>query len=155
MDPMQKQQGQVNIYDIKYPCYVAPVPPEGNRILHVPGEFEYGQLDNVAGWVIEAYKTKDMLYIFDAVPRSLWFKRICRIPYEKRLKYVRILVTSQIAAFDKVMDLSSVLIDNPAELTDYLDNLLTAGIKVARIMDVDGFYVFGECTNGEYMELDL
>lgn len=155
MEVMHRQECNINVYDLKYPCYVSPVPLDAQRIVHIPGEFEFNHLDNVAGWVIEAYKTKDMIYVFDAIPRSLWHKGICRIPFEKRLKYVRTLVTSQIAAFDKVIDLSTVLIDNPIELIDYLDNLLTAGIKVARIMDVDGFYVFGQCTNGEYMELEL
>lgn len=155
MNVMQPQQGTVNIYDLKYPCYVAAIPNDSTRIVHVPGEFEFQHLDEIFDWVIEAYRTKDCLYIFDAMPRKLWQKGVCNIPYEKRLKYVRTLVTGVISSFDKVMDLWTVLIDNPVEFKDYCDNLRDGSYKRIRIMDSDGFYVFGECENNEYMEMDL
>lgn len=152
---MTRQQGTVNIYDIKYPCYVSPIPLNSTRIVHIPGEFEYKHLDETMEWVIEAYHDKEVLHVFDAMPRTLWYKGVCKIPFEKRLKYVRILVTDQIAAFDKVLDLSTVLVDNPIELRDYCENLKELGYKTIRIMDTDGYYVFGECLNNEYMEMNL
>lgn len=152
---MQKQPTEPNIYDITYPCYVSAIPPDAERIINIPGQFEYMGLDGVKSYVIEAYKTSDKLFVFDVVPYHLWVKKICKIPYEKRLRFLRALCTAQIARFDKVIDLDSTLVDNPHELSSYCEALLTAGFKAVRIMDVDGNYVFGECTNGEYMELEL
>jgi hypothetical protein len=155
MKPMTCKASEINIYDINYPCYLSDIPPDGQRIAHIPGEFEYRYLEGVKSYVIEAYKTKDKLYVFDVVPLHLWKKSICRIPYEKRLKALHRIVTEQIADFAKVVDLAAVLVENPFELSDYCDGLLTKGTERVRIMDVNGNYVFGECTNGEYMELKL
>jgi len=155
MEAMQKQDLPVNIYDLKYPCLVSPIPPDSTRILHIPGEFEYSGLDTVISFVLECYKTKNKIYVYDAIPINLWRKKVCRIPYEKRIKYVRTVVTSQIADFTKVCDLPAELIDNPIELSDYCDNMLTQGITTARIMDVDGYYVFGKCNKAEYLEMEL
>lgn len=154
METMKAQKCSVNIYDINYPCYISPI-PQGERIVHIPGQFEFKYLDNIYSYVIEAYKTADKLLIFDTVPLHLWNKKVCHIRYEKRLKYVRELVYGQVANPEKVMDLESVLIDNPAELIDYCDNLLTQGYTKARIMDVNGYYIFGQAQNGEYLELGL
>lgn len=154
METMKHQVCSVNIYDINYPCYVSPI-PKGERIVHVPGQYEFKYLDNIYSFVVEAYKTDEKLLLFDAVPLYLWQKKICQLRYEKRLKYVRELVYGQVANVEKVMDLESVLIDNPVELTDYCDNLLTQGYAKARIMDVNGHYVFGQAQNGEYLELEL
>lgn len=155
MEIMQHQEASVNIYDLTFPCYVSPVPQNSARILHIPGQFEYKYLDNVYSFVVEGYKTVDRILLFDAIPYTLWQKKVCRIPYEKRLKFVRELVYAQIAKPDNVLDLDSVLIDNPAELTDYCDNMLTQGFTKVRIMDVNGNYVFGQSNNGEYLELEL
>ena len=152
---MKPQPVQVNIYDISYPCYVAAIPNGAQRIINIPGQSEYKYLEGVKSYVIEAYKTPSRIYVFDVVPFNLWTKKVCKIPYEKRLKFLRQLCTSQITNFDKVMDLDSTLVDNPYELSDYCEALLTAGFETVRIMDVNGNYVFGECTNGEYMELKL
>lgn len=155
MKVMTAQNLDVNIYDITYPCYVAGIPPGAKRIIHAPGQFEYTFLDNVRSFVVEAYKTPERLYVFDVVPYHLWVKQICQIPFEKRLKFLRTMCTSQISNFDKVMDLPAVLIDTPFKLHEYCDELLTKGYETVRIMDVNGFYVFGECQNGEYMELKI
>jgi len=142
------------VWDINYPIYVSPV-LEAQDIIHIPGQFEYKYLDEIYSYVVEAYKTKDKIYIYDAIPINLWNKRVCKIPYEKRLKTVRELVFSQVAKVDKVLDLDVVLIDNPAELFEYCDNLLTQDYKKIRIMDVNGDYVFGDANNGECLELLL
>lgn len=155
MTPMTAKDMEINIYDINYPCYISGVPLESQRIIHIPGEFEYQHLDGVKSFVIEAYKTKTRLYLFDVVPLHLWKKGICRISFEKRLKALHQLTTAQISNFDKVIDLAAVLVDNPFELEDYCESLLTKGVERVRIMDVNGNYVFGESVNGEYMELKL
>lgn len=154
MQIMKHQEASVNIWDITYPVYVSPI-PKGLRILHIPGQFEYKYLDNAYSFIVEAYKNEDKIFIFDAIPYTLWQKQICNISYEKRLKYVREIVYDRIAQPDFVVDLEAVLVDNPAELTDYCDNLLTQGYSKARIMDVRGNYVFGQSINGEYLELKL
>lgn len=155
MEPMKPQPIQPNIYDITYPCYVAPIPKNAKRIINIPGESEFQYLEGIKSYVVEAYKTDSRMFIFDVVPFHLWHKKVCKVPYEKRLKFLRQLCTAQISRFDKVIDLDSTLVDNPFELRDYCDALLTVGFETVRIMDVNGNYVFGECQNGEYMELKL
>lgn len=155
MELMKPQPIEPNIYDITYPCYIAPIPLNSSRIVNIPGEFEFKHLDTVRSYVVEAYKTPDRMYVFDCIPFHLWRKKVCKIPYEKRLKFLRELCTAQIAKFDKVIDLDSTLVSNPYELKDYCEALLTAGFQTVRIMDVNGNYIFGECQNCEYMELKL
>lgn len=155
MQPMQKQPVEVNIFDLSYPIYIAPIPKGATRIINIPGQYEYQHLEEIRSYVIEAYKTEDKIFIFDVIPYHLWRKEICRISYEKRLRFLRQLVTAQITKFDKVIDLDSVLIDNPHELSDYCDALLTGGYEAVRLMDVNGNYVFGECKNCEYLEMEL
>jgi hypothetical protein len=155
MQVMTKQNAQVNIYDLTYPVYVAAVPKDCDSILHIPGQFEFKEFEGVYSYVIEAYKTKTKLYVYDVIPYHLWIKGVCNITYEKRLSFLRKLCTAQINNFDKVQDLPSVLIDNPFEFSEYCDNLLTSGYDYVRIMDVNGFYVFGECKNGELLEMKL
>lgn len=153
---MQPQQvlKSTSLYDLNYPIYVSPI-PIGVKILHIPGQFEYKHLDNVYSYVAEAYKTDDRIYIFDVIPLNLWQKKVCKINYETRLKYVRKVVYDQIGKPEEVLDLETVLIDNPAELTDYFDNLLSQAYKSVMIHDVNGHYVFGRATNGELLEMEL
>ena len=146
---------KVNIYDINYPCYVAAVPLDSVRVINIPGVYEYKHLDSIFAYVVEAYKTKDKLYLADSMLTPLWHKQICQIPFEKRIKTVRELTYEVVAKTDHVLDLDYVLIDNPAELNDYIDNLLTYGHTKIRIMDVNGYYVFGESQEGEYYELSI
>ena len=143
------------IYDLSYPLYIAGIPPNSIQILHIPGEFEYEFLEETISYTIEAYKTESKLYLFDVIPLHLWKKKICNIPYEKRLKSLRTLCTSQIANFKRVIDLPILLVDNPHELSDYCEGLRSKGYSKARLMDVNTFYVFGECAKGEIMELQL
>lgn len=152
---MTAKDMEINIYDINYPCYVSGIPKDAQRIAHIPGEFEYKYLDGIISYVLEGYKTKDRIYLFDVVPLHLWKKGVCRISFELRLKALHKICTAQIADFSKVIDLPALLIDNPFELTDYCEGLLTNGIERVRIMDVNGNYVFGESVNGEFMELKL
>lgn len=155
MKPMTCSNKNVNIFDINYPCYVSEIPNNSQRILYIPGEFEYKYLDEVRNYVLEGYKTENQIYLFDTILHSLWKKGVCNISYEKRLKTLHTLCTSQIANFSKVTDLPTLLIENPYEFNDYRESLLTNGIKKVRIMDVNGNYVFGESQNGEYLEADL
>lgn len=154
MQSMTPQEASVNIWDFNYPCYVSPI-PKGDKFTHVPGLFEFKHLDGIHSFVIEGYKTPDKLWICDVIPFYLWKKNVCNITFEKRLKIVRAIVFESVAKPEHVMDLDAVLIDNPAELTDYCDNLLTQGYERVRIMDVNGNYVFGQSNNGEYLELAL
>jgi aryl carrier-like protein len=155
MNLMTAPNIKVNIYDINYPCYVAAIPLDSVRVMNIPGEYEYKHLDSIFAYVVEAYKTKDKLYLADSMLTALWHKGICQVPFEKRIKIVRELVYSVVAKPDQVLDLDYVLIDNPAELNDYIENLLTYGYKTIRIMDVNGYYVFGESREGEYYELSI
>jgi len=152
---MTSKEVDINIYDITYPCYVAGIPVDSQRIIHIPGSFEYKYLEGIASYVVEGYKTKDKIYLFDVIPYNLWVQKVCKLSYEKRLKAVRQICTAQIADFSKVIDLDTVKIDNPHELTEYCENLLTLGHVRARILAADGHYVFGESNNGELLELKL
>jgi hypothetical protein len=151
---MTTQNTNKNIYDISYPCYIAGI-PEGERIAHIPGSFEYKALEEIYGYVVEGYKRNDRIYLFDCVPMELWFKQKCFVTYEKRLKTLRRLINEQIGERTLVTDLPMVLCDTHIDTIEYLDNLLTMGYKRARIMYSHGHYVFGESTKDEYIEIEL
>lgn len=155
MSLMLSPKIKVNIYDINYPCYVAAIPLNSSRIIHIPGVYEYKYLDNIFAYVVEAYKTEDKLYLADTMLSVLWHKQICQIPFEKRVRAVRELVYDVVANTEHVLDLDYVLIDNPAEYNDYVENLLELGYKTIRIMDVNSYYIFGEALDGEYYEINI
>lgn len=144
-----------DIYSLNYPCYVAGIPEDGVRIVHIPGLFEYSKLESPHGYVLEAYRTKDKMYVFDCMSLNLWYKNKCMISFEKRLKKLRSILNDYICDPKNVIDLPLVLLDNPAEMSDYLDNLLTMGYKKVRIMYAYGEYVFGECKNQELIEMSI
>lgn len=155
MPVMTKQTTEPSVYDLSYPCYIAGIPEGAERIIHIPGLYEFKYLDEAYGYVVEAYKTKEQLLIFDCMTLDLWNKQKCFIEYQKRVRKVRELVGSQIANFKKVMDLPMVECETPIDAIDYLDNLLTSGYKKARIMYGYGHYIFGDSVDGEYVEIDL
>src|ERR1043165_344947 len=101
MQAMTCKDIPINIYDINYPCYISAIPKDAQRILNVPGQFEYKYLEGVKSYVLEGYKTKDKIFLFDVIPFNLWRKQVCKISYEKRLKALHTICTSQIANFDK------------------------------------------------------
>ncbi len=153
---MLKQANIKDLFKVNYPCYVAPIPENSTRILHIPGELEYKEFDKSYGFVLEGYKVaQGRFYVFDCIPLELWHKKKCNITYEKRLKYLRMITNEIIANYREVIDLNTQLLDNSPELYDYLDNLLTMGYKKVRIMYAYSNYVFGECSNGEYMEVEI
>lgn len=154
-DKVTSELSYINLYDLNYPVYVSPIPLDSNKITHIPGLYEYKHLDNVYLHVVEGYKTKDKIYLFDCVPYNLWNKKICNLTYEKRLKTLRTIVYEEVCLPDFVIHLDCVLIDNPVELIDYCENLLTQAYKKVRIMDGNAFYSFAQNDKGESLELEL
>lgn len=152
---MLKDPIKLSIYDLSYPCYVAAVPLESERIIHVPGLYEYKNLDNTFGFVIEGYRTKDITYLFDCMKLELWNKKKCLIFYENRLKTLRGMINDEIGRNPQLTDLPMVLVDDPMECKDYCENLLQFGITSVRIMSPTGYYVFGQAKNEEYLEMNL
>lgn len=152
---MTKQTKELNVYELTYPCYIAGIPEDSQRIIHIPGQFEYGQLETTYGYVIEGYKTKDCIFLFDCMNLALWHKQKCFREYYKRLRDLRRIIVGEIADFKKVIDLPMVECQTPIEAIDYLDNLLTSGFKTARIMSANGYYIFGDALDGEYVEVEL
>ncbi len=155
MKPMQKQNKDLSVYDFTYPCYIAGIPEDSQRIIHIPGQFEYTGLDYTFGYVMEGYKTKDKIYVFDCMKLDYWEKSRCDKEYYKRLINLRKVITGEIADFKKVIDLPMVLCDTPIDAVDYLDNLLDSGYKSARVMSADGYYIFGDAVDGEFIEVSL
>lgn len=145
---------QFSVYDVSYPCYIAGI-PEGERIIHIPGRYEYKDLEETYGYVIEGYKTKDKIYLFDCLDVDLWYKSRCDIRYEKRIRMTRAIISESISKRKVVQDLPMVLCDTPIDAIDYLDNLMGQGFEKARIMYSKAYYVFGECQNDEYVEIEL
>lgn len=155
MQVMTKQTKELNVYDLSYPCYVAGIPEDSQQIAHIPGHFEYQSLDQTYGYVLEGYKTKDTIFLFDCIPLNLWHKKVCLMEYYKRLRHLRRIIVGEIADFKKVIDLPMVECQTPIDAIDYLDNLLTSGFKKARIMSANGYYIFGEAVDGEFVEIEL
>ena len=144
-----------DIYDINYPCYISGIPKDSVKITHIPGQFEYQHLDKVKAYVIEAYKTKNKLFLYDCIPCLLWEKKICLIPYEKRIKTLHRIVTEQLSNFDKVIDLYADLVENPYDFQEVYKELKQKNIEKIRIMDVNGNYIFGQTVENELMEMSL
>ena len=154
MVAMQKNpRTDLTIYDLSYPCYVAGI-PAGDRIIHIPGQFEYKYLADLLSFVIEAYKVGDKYYVFDTMTLDLWNKQKCQLSYAKRLRVVRSILNDEYANKKHLLDLPMTLIDNVLDLKDYCDNLLTQGYNKIRVMYEHGEYVFGTA-NEEYIEVDL
>jgi hypothetical protein len=152
---MTGQKIEANLYDLNYPLYVVPVKSQAVDVLHIPGVFEYKELEPSFLHTLHAYKEEGVYYVYDAIPINLWHKQVCHISYEERRKKVIEAVYSYISQPKAVQEASSVLIDNPAELIDYCDNLLTQGFKSAKLYDKSGHYVFGQVHNGECLEITL
>jgi hypothetical protein len=155
MTIMTKQSGLVNIFDITYPCYVSSIPVDSKRVIYIPEQSKYQFLDIIDDWVIEGYRTNEKIYLCDCLPIQDWNRKKSNIPFSQRIRYVRNLVNSVIGNYSKVSDLPTQLIDNPLEMTNYIKEALTTEIKTIRILDRDKNYVFGECENNEYLELEI
>lgn len=152
---METQLKETTIYDISYPCFVMGIPEDSNRIIHIPGQFEFKDLDKTFGYVLEGYKTKDKLYLFDGMSLNLWNKKVCMIEYYKRLRHVRKILIGEIADFTRVIDLPMVECETPIDAIDFLDNLMDLGYKRAKIMSSNGYYIFGNALDGECVEIEL
>jgi len=155
MEIMTKGPSLDSIYNFDYPCYIAGIPAKSDRIIHIPGKFEYKDFDNTFGYVIEGYKVDDLIYLFDCMQLQLWYKKKCNIFYQKRLSIVRSLVNDEIGLRPFITDLPMVLVDNPGDAKEYMENLLQSGFTSVRVMSPTGYYVFGEVKNKEYLEIDI
>lgn len=155
IDPIKFEINSVNLYDLNYPLYVSPIPLNSQKIVHIPGKYEYKHLEEIYTYVVEGYKTQEKIYLYDCVPCSYWFKKIYNVDYDKRLKNLRTLIYKDVNLPDVVTQLDCVLIDNPIELIDYCDNLLTQNYKKVKIMDGNAFYLFEHNGKGESLELEL
>ncbi len=155
MPVMTKQSKELNVYELSYPCYIAGIPVDSQRILHVPGLYEFKYLDQSYGYVLEGYKTDKKIFLFDCMPLDLWNKQKCLMEYYKRLRATRRIIVGEIADFEHVLDLPMVECQTPIDTIDFLDNLLTSGFKTARIMSTNGHYVFGDSIDGEFVEVEL
>jgi len=84
--------------------------------------------------------------IYDAIFEQDWELKQTKVPYSDRLRLVRTLVTSQIADFNKVLDIPTDLIDNFKEAKVLYKYYLEQGNEGIIIRKPQGSYKWGRST---------
>ena len=130
------------IEQLKYPCYVQPLPDLEHLEDVLLGHKAFYYYD----------KKHNKRYYYDCMPMTDYIAKKCKLTFEERLIKLR-MILSELANYIEEIDLPTTKVTNPVELLDIYKDSLTNGFKGIRILNMDGYYIFGESTEGELWEL--
>ena len=143
-----------NLTQLNYPCYVSPL-PSIPKVVYIPdvNEFEdFSILSQLRNWVIEGYIIDNKFMAIDCMDVDHWIDSSCKRTCEERLKDLRFLV-SHMGEYDKFSVLPVDIVHDASEIKALYASYLTDGYEGAIIKNVEATYHFGECENGEIVEL--
>lgn len=94
-------------------------------------------------------------FAFDCIPIEDWITQKCTIPYEQRLRMLRVQINGIVCNYSKVIDMSTDIINMSAEASIIYKNYLKFGYEGCIIRNMDAPYYWKRVTvrNGAVLKL--
>lgn len=133
---------ELDLMKVNLPSYSAGIKSTWLHIIHIPGKYEYDNLDLAFGVVLFGYKTETKILLYDCVPLDLWYKKRCDIIYAERLKELRSIINEQIQLPLRVLDLPMQEYHTPAEMASEAELDVIEGFDLLKVIDSNSYFDF-------------
>jgi DNA ligase 1 len=93
--------------------------------------------------------------VFDCMTLKDWDTQTCKKPYSERLNLLRSVLNGEVADYQKVIDMSTDVVNSPAEAVELYKEHLKSGCEGSMLKDINGLYKWKRVSlrSGEMVKL--